>query len=192
MVNLILAQFIGAHLPSMPALSGAALVGFLGYGVSLVLFVLALRHLGAARTGAYFSTAPFIGAVLAIAMFGEEITARLIGAGFLMGIGLYLHLSEAHEHEHEHEALEHERRHIHDACTPPASTRAWRSRWRAAYSSAPPSSDAAQAPALSRSASSARARPDDVICSGTIRDQGCAIYLMLRNATRPVCVCSPI
>src|SRR5713226_4281245 len=107
MVNLILALLIGAHLPSMPALSGAALVGFLGYGVSLVLFVLALRHLGAARTGAYFSTAPFIGAVLAIAMFGEEITARLLGAGVLMGIGLYLHLSEAHEHEHEHEALEH-------------------------------------------------------------------------------------
>ncbi len=113
-VNLILALFIGAHLPSMSALSGAALVGFLGYGVSLVLFVLALRHLGAARTGAYFSTAPFIGAVLAIAMFGEEVTVRLIGAGVLMGIGLYLHLSEAHEHEHQHEALEHEHRHVHD------------------------------------------------------------------------------
>ncbi len=115
MVNLSLALFIGAHLPSMPALGGAALVGFLGYGVSLVLFVLALRHLGAARTGAYFSTAPFIGAVMAIAMFGEEVTARLIGAGVLMVIGLYLHLSEAHEHEHEHEALEHEHRHAHDA-----------------------------------------------------------------------------
>ena len=114
-VNLALALTAGAFLPTISALGGAMLVGFLGYGVSLVLFVLGLRHLGAARTGAYFSTAPFIGAILAVAMFDEPITARLIGAGFLMAIGLYLHLSEAHEHEHQHEAIDHEHRHIHDA-----------------------------------------------------------------------------
>jgi len=114
-VNLVLGVSTGAHLPSIATLGGAALVGFLGYGVSLVLFVLGLRHLGAARTGAYFSTAPFVGTVLAIAMFGEEVTARLMGAAILMSLGLYLHLSEAHEHEHEHEALEHEHRHFHDA-----------------------------------------------------------------------------
>jgi drug/metabolite transporter (DMT)-like permease len=89
-INLILALIMGAHLPSVAALGGAALVGFLGYGVSLVLFVLGLRHLGAARTGAYFSTAPFMGALLAIAMFHEELAARLIGAGVLMAIGVYL------------------------------------------------------------------------------------------------------
>ena len=105
-VNLALALMAGAYLPTISALGGAMLVGFLGYGVSLVLFVLGLRHLGAARTGAYFSTAPFIGAILAVAMFDEPITARLIGAGFLMAIGLYLHLSEAHEHEHQHEAID--------------------------------------------------------------------------------------
>src|SRR6266567_8107278 len=115
MVNLVLALFIGAHLPSMPALSGAALVGFLGYGVSLVMFVLALRHLGAARTGAYFSTAPFIGAVLAVTLFGEPITAGLAVAGLLIAGGVYLHLAERHEHEHAHEAFAHERRHVHDA-----------------------------------------------------------------------------
>jgi drug/metabolite transporter (DMT)-like permease len=114
-VNLALALMAGAYLPTISALGGAMLVGFLGYGVSLVLFVLGLRHLGAARTGAYFSMAPFIGAILAVAMFDEPITARLIGASFLMAIGLYLHLSEAHEHEHEHEAIDHEHRHIHDA-----------------------------------------------------------------------------
>lgn len=113
-VNLVLALTSGARVPSVTVLGGAALVGFLGYGISLVLFVLGLRHLGAARTGAYFSTAPFIGAVLAIGMFHEEATGRLIGAGVLMAIGLYLHLSEAHEHEHEHDALEHEHRHRHD------------------------------------------------------------------------------
>jgi drug/metabolite transporter (DMT)-like permease len=114
-VNLVLGLVAGAQLPSAAALGGAALVGFLGYGVSLVLFVFGLRHLGAARTGAYFSTAPFIGAVLAIGMFDEPITLRLVVAGVLMATGLYFHLAEAHEHEHRHELIEHEHRHTHDA-----------------------------------------------------------------------------
>ena len=112
--NLALAILAGAHLPTPPLIGDAALIGFVGYGLSLVLFVLGLRHLGAARTGAYFSNAPFIGAVLAIAMLGEPLTGRLIAAGVLMAVGLYLHLAEAHEHEHGHEALEHEHRHTHD------------------------------------------------------------------------------
>jgi hypothetical protein len=95
--------------------TGAAIVvGFLGVGVSLVLFVLALRHLGSARTGAYFSLAPFIGAVIAVALLGEPITAQLIVAGLLMGFGLWLHLAERHEHEYLHDAIEHEHSHVHD------------------------------------------------------------------------------
>jgi drug/metabolite transporter (DMT)-like permease len=114
-VNLALALARGAPLPGVTPLAAAAAVGFLGYGVSLVLFVLGLRHLGAARTGAYFSTAPFIGAALALPLFGEPLTPPLIGAALLMGIGVYLHLAETHEHEHLHEPLEHEHRHFHDA-----------------------------------------------------------------------------
>jgi hypothetical protein len=89
-------------------------VGFLGYGVSLVLFVLGLRHLGTARTAAYFSTAPFVGAVLAVAMLSDPLSLRLIGAGVLMAFGLYLHLRESHSHVHHHAAMEHEHRHTHD------------------------------------------------------------------------------
>ncbi len=114
MVNLGLALWHGAVLPSAAPLLGGALVGFLGYGVSLVLFVLALRHLGSARTAAYFSTAPFIGAVLAVALFGEPVTVRLLGAAVLMGVGLWLHLVEHHEHAHAHEATVHEHAHVHD------------------------------------------------------------------------------
>jgi drug/metabolite transporter (DMT)-like permease len=113
--NLILAIASGAHFPSLPAVVSSSLIGFFGYGVSLVLFVLALRHLGSARTGAYFSTAPFIGAVLAIVMFDESVTVRLVTAAILMGIGLWLHLVERHEHHHVHDLLEHEHRHLHDA-----------------------------------------------------------------------------
>lgn len=114
-VNLILALALGAQMPPLTATLAAGLVGLLGYGVSLVMFVLALRHLGAARTGAYFSTAPFIGAGLAIAMFGEPITMQLLVASALMIVGVVLHLMEAHEHPHTHEALDHEHRHVHDA-----------------------------------------------------------------------------
>ncbi|SKA32436.1 Permease of the drug/metabolite transporter (DMT) superfamily [Enhydrobacter aerosaccus] len=112
--NLILALSGGASLPSPTAVAAAGAVGFLGYGVSLVLFVLALRHVGTARTGAYFSTAPFIGAVLAVGLFGEPLTVRLVVAALLMAVGLYLHLAERHAHEHRHEAIEHSHRHVHD------------------------------------------------------------------------------
>jgi drug/metabolite transporter (DMT)-like permease len=114
-VNLGLALLAGATMPPVVGIASAGLIGFLGYGISLVLFVLGLRHLGAARTGAYFSIAPFIGAVLAIVVFDEPLTSRLVGAGILMAVGLYLHLSEAHEHEHEHVVFDHEHRHTHDA-----------------------------------------------------------------------------
>lgn len=93
-------------------------VGFFGVGVSLVLFVLALRHLGTARTGAYFSLAPFIGALVAIFLLHEPLTVKLAFAGALMAFGLWMHLSERHEHEHEHEALEHEHRVFHGFKSP--------------------------------------------------------------------------
>src|SRR4030095_4275963 len=89
-------------------------VGFLGYGVSLVLFVLALRHLGTARTGAYFSLAPFIGAAIAIVILGDRLTISFLIAAALMGIGIWLHLTERHGHKHRHEPLEHNHRHFHD------------------------------------------------------------------------------
>lgn len=113
-VNLGLAIATGAVFPAPSILAAGALVGLLGIGVSLVMFMLALRHLGTARTGAYFSLAPFIGAVLALAIFREPVTVELVVAAILMGIGLWLHLAERHEHRHVHEALEHEHRHVHD------------------------------------------------------------------------------
>lgn len=113
-INTALGFAHGAQLPKEGTFAAAAVVGFLGYGVSLVLFVLGLRHLGAARTGAYFSTAPFIGAAIAVPLLGEPITWPLIAAAALMAVGVYLHLAEAHDHEHLHAPLEHEHRHVHD------------------------------------------------------------------------------
>jgi drug/metabolite transporter (DMT)-like permease len=113
-VNLVLAAALGAAWPAASAALAAGLLGLLGYGVSLVLFVLALRHLGTARTGAYFSTAPFLGAALAIGLLGDPVSAPLLVAACLMGLGVWLHLTERHEHEHVHDPLAHEHRHLHD------------------------------------------------------------------------------
>lgn len=113
--NLTLSLLVGAAWPTATLVAGGALNGFLGVGVSLVLFMLALRHLGAARTGAYFSLAPFVGAVLSLLLLREPLTWQLVAAGLLMALGLYLHLTERHAHEHLHEAVEHEHPHVHDA-----------------------------------------------------------------------------
>lgn len=112
--NIALALFAGAKFPAMTTIAGAAALGFLSYGVSLVLFVVALRELGTARTGAYFSTAPFVGAVLAIFLLAEPVSVQLVAAGVLMALGVWLHLSEHHEHAHRHQALTHEHDHEHD------------------------------------------------------------------------------
>jgi drug/metabolite transporter (DMT)-like permease len=114
-VNLVVALATGASLPGAGVVLGAAAVGLLGYGVSLVLFVLALRELGAARTGAYFSTAPFLGAVASVVALGEPLGGRLAAGGLLMALGVWLHVSERHAHDHLHEPLAHEHRHRHDA-----------------------------------------------------------------------------
>jgi len=112
--NLAMALFLGARLPSMGATGAALIVGFCGVGLSLVLFVLALRHLGSARTGAYFSLAPFLGAVVAILVLGEPAPPQLIAAGALMAFGVWLHLTERHSHDHTHAPIEHEHSHVHD------------------------------------------------------------------------------
>lgn len=113
-VNCLLALRLGTALPQGSTAAAAMGLGFLGYGISLVLFVLALRGLGAARTGAYFSTAPFLGAALALALPGEAASPGFWPAAALMGLGVWLHLTEHHEHEHAHEPLEHRHSHVHD------------------------------------------------------------------------------
>jgi len=112
--NVSLAMLLGAKMPPLHFAGAAMFVGFLGYGVSLTLFVLALRHIGTARTGAYFSLAPFAGALIALVMLREPLTIQFATAGILMGIGLWLHLTEDHAHEHEHLPMEHDHEHEHD------------------------------------------------------------------------------
>jgi len=113
-VNLCASAALGAARPGLESALAAAAVGFLGYGVSLALFVVALRLLGTARTGAYFATAPFIGAAASFALLGEAPDAPFWVATALMATGVALHLSERHGHAHQHEALAHAHSHTHD------------------------------------------------------------------------------
>jgi len=116
--NLVVALSMGAAWPGAVSVIEGAVVGFLSYGASLTLFVIALRHLGTARTGAYFSVAPFFGALIALTMLDERLTMNLLLGGALMAVGVVLHLTERHVHEHSHETLEHQHEHVHGANDP--------------------------------------------------------------------------
>lgn len=114
MVSAGLAAAAGEPLPMLPAAIGLLLVGATGYGLSLRFYLLAQRAFGAARTGSVFAFAPFVGALVAVAMGDRSADGVMLVAGLLMACGIVLHLAESHTHEHEHEAMAHEHAHRHD------------------------------------------------------------------------------
>lgn len=113
-INTLLAVGFGARFPAPGQTSAALGLGFFGYGLSLVFFVAALQRLGTARTSAYFSIAPFIGATLALFLWRESVSPLMAVAAVCMAVGLFLHFTERHEHLHVHEPLEHSHSHSHD------------------------------------------------------------------------------
>jgi len=113
-INLGIALLLGFNFPQLRIVLTVGVVGFCGYGLSLVLFVLALRHLGTARTGAYFSAAPFVGAAMSLLVLGERPGIIFWTAATLMVWGIWLHLTEKHAHEHEHMPMSHAHEHSHD------------------------------------------------------------------------------
>ena len=114
-VNLALALLGGAAMPAAAIAGASMLLGFFSYGLSLALFVMALRELGTARTAAYFSVAPFAGALIAILALHDPVSWQLVAAAALMGVGVWLHVTERHHHKHMHETTEHSHDHEHDA-----------------------------------------------------------------------------
>ncbi len=113
-VNAAIAAITRQSTPPPTAIAGGAVLGFISYGLSLVLYISALRVLGTARAGNYFATAPFFGAGLGVFVLGEPMSMQLFAAALLMAVGLWLHFTERHEHTHVHEPLRHEHRHVHD------------------------------------------------------------------------------
>ena len=125
LTNCALAIALGASLPRLALIGDAMALGLVGYGLSLVLFVVALRGLGSARTSAYFSTAPFLGAAVAVIVLHEPASPVFWLSALLMAAGVWLHLTEHHEHEHSHEALTHAHPHVHDEHHQHAHDFAW-------------------------------------------------------------------
>jgi hypothetical protein len=113
-VNTAIALVLGASWPGPWSVLAAMTLGLVSYGLSLVLYVRALRLLGTARTGAYFAIAPFAGAILSLLIWRDPITPALLVAAALMSLGVWLHVSERHAHEHVHRAMAHDHAHVHD------------------------------------------------------------------------------
>jgi drug/metabolite transporter (DMT)-like permease len=112
--NTALALSSGAHWPPAGLLLASLSIGFIGYGLSLTLFVVGLRTLGTARTGAYFSVAPLFGVLVSLAVWPRPPSTQFWCASALMALGVWLHVRERHVHEHTHEPMEHAHRHRHD------------------------------------------------------------------------------
>ena len=111
--NVAIGLLTGGRLPSIPRIGAAMVVGFLGYGLSLVLYIRAMRSLGTARTGAYYAAAPFFGAAIALVWLREPVGRFFVPAIVLMAIGLAIHLTERHSHDHNHVPITHAHRHGH-------------------------------------------------------------------------------
>jgi drug/metabolite transporter (DMT)-like permease len=100
--------------PAPKAVAVLLACGATGYGLSLRLYLLAQRRIGAARTGSVFALAPFVGAALAWAL-GEATPSTLSQvSAALFALGVAVHVSEDHGHPHLHAAIEHEHAHRHD------------------------------------------------------------------------------
>jgi len=113
-VNLGLGLTGGAVMPDAGLVAAALVLGAASYGASLVLFIVALRHLGSARTSAHFAISPFIGAAVAIGLLGEPLTGAFAASLGLMVAATWLLLTERHGHDHSHERAEHAHAHAHD------------------------------------------------------------------------------
>ena len=105
---------LGNPLPRFDAVLGAMLLGCMSYGLSIVLFIHAMRGLGAGRTSALFGTAPIAGIVLSVILFRETPDAAFLAALPVMIIGAIFLVTEQHDHLHRHDAIVHEHRHAHD------------------------------------------------------------------------------
>lgn len=112
--TMIIAVSFGEPVPGAWQALALLFVGATGYGLSLRFYLLAQRAFGAARTGSVFAFAPFVGAVVAVALGDRTGSAWMLAGAALMVSGIVLHLAERHSHAHEHALMEHEHAHTHE------------------------------------------------------------------------------
>jgi drug/metabolite transporter (DMT)-like permease len=113
-LSLLLAMALGIHFPTVKVVLECMFLGLLSYGLSIVLFILAMRSLGATRTVALFGSAPFVGTILSFIIFREAVSTLFFIGLPIMILGAFLLVGEEHSHMHEHHVIEHEHSHKHD------------------------------------------------------------------------------
>jgi drug/metabolite transporter (DMT)-like permease len=113
LVSLLIALALGNPFPRLGSILLALLLGFLSYGLSIFLFVHAMRGLGAGRTSTLFGTAPLAGILLSIIIYRENPGIFFLFALLIMASGAYILIKEDHSHEHLHAEFVHDHRHAH-------------------------------------------------------------------------------
>ncbi|HEY5271410.1 MAG TPA: EamA family transporter [Anaerolineales bacterium] len=111
--SLVLCLLIQQQLPALNIVLLAMLLGSISYGISIQLFIVAMRSMGAARTSTLFGIAPIVGVVLSLVLLREKPQTMFWAALPVMLAGAWLMLTENHSHQHIHESLQHNHRHSH-------------------------------------------------------------------------------
>jgi drug/metabolite transporter (DMT)-like permease len=112
--SFLIAFFTGAVSAKIAYIGLSLLLGFVSYGLSIYLYILAQRNLGAVRTSTFYAFAPFIGSGLSFVIFRDTPSLTFLTAFVVMTIGAYLAAFEKHDHEHTHNFIEHEHSHNHN------------------------------------------------------------------------------
>lgn len=116
--SLICAFVLGERIPAIYWILCILLLGFVAYGLSIHFYIMAQKNLGAAKTSAYYSVAPFLGVVFSFLFLSERPGIQFYTALVIMIISTYLMVKDTislqHTHEHAHGDIVHTHIHTHD------------------------------------------------------------------------------
>ena len=123
--SLTVALVVGEEIPGVLWIAAVLLLGFVAYGLSINFYIKAQKDLGAAKTSAYYSVAPFLGVAFGMLILGERPAIQFYIGLAIMVIATVLMIkdtislqhthehSHIHNHEHKHGNLVHSHEHTH-------------------------------------------------------------------------------
>ena len=104
--SLVIALCIGETFPNFLLIMAAMVLGFVAYGLSINFYIQAQKDLGAAKTSAYYSIAPFLGVAFSFVLFAEKLGIQFFAGLAIMVIATILMVKDTislqHDHDHEH------------------------------------------------------------------------------------------
>ena len=97
--SLIVALILGEHIPTIQWIICALLLGFVAYGLSIHFYIMAQNSLGAAKTSAFYSVAPFLGVAFSMLLLNERPSIQFYVALVIMIISTWLKVEDTYEQE---------------------------------------------------------------------------------------------